>query len=81
MVIKRTYRRMNKAIRLAHSGEADSVLAAAHEILATRLMHGDALNSPAWPQDVKEEQMTASIGRQNHETLPRGRESLHAYLE
>ena len=47
MVIKRTYRRMNKAIRLAQSGEADSVLAAAHEILATRMKHGDALNSPA----------------------------------
>src|ERR1017187_4974651 len=47
MVIKRTYRRMNKAIRLAHSGEADSVLAAAHEILATRMAHGNALNSPS----------------------------------
>ena len=51
MVIKRTYRRMNKAIRLAHSGEADSVLAAAHEILATRMTHGDALNSPAAVRD------------------------------
>jgi DNA repair protein RadC len=51
MVIKRTYRRMNKAIRLAHSGEADSVLAAAHEILATRMKHGDALNSPAAVRD------------------------------
>ena len=51
MVIKRTYRRMNKAIRLAHSGEADSVLAAAHEILATRMKHGDALNSPATVRD------------------------------
>jgi DNA repair protein RadC len=51
MVIKRTYRRMNKAIRLAHSGEADSVLAAAHEILATRIKHGDALNSPATVRD------------------------------
>ena len=46
MVIKRTYRRMNKAIRLAQSGEAQSVLAAAHERLATRMKHGDALNSP-----------------------------------
>jgi hypothetical protein len=51
VVIKRTYRRMNKAIRLAHSGEADSVLAAAHEILATRMKHGDALNSPATVRD------------------------------
>ena len=51
MVIQRTYRRMNKAIRLAHSGEADSVLAAAHEILATRMKHGDALNSPGAVRD------------------------------
>jgi len=51
MVIKRTYRRMNKAIRLAQSGEAQSVLAAAHEILATRIKHGDALNSPATVRD------------------------------
>jgi DNA repair protein RadC len=51
MVIKRTYRRMNKAIRLAQSGEAQSVLAAAHEILATRMKHGDALNSPATVRD------------------------------
>src|SRR5450759_1328955 len=43
--------RMNKAIRLAHSGEADSVLAAAHEILATRMKHGEALNSPAAVRD------------------------------
>ena len=42
---------MNKAIRLAHSGEADSVLAAAHEILATRMMHGNALNSPSAVRD------------------------------
>ena len=51
MVIKRTYRRMNKAIRLAQSGEAQSVLAAAHEILTTRMKHGDALNSPATVRD------------------------------
>jgi DNA repair protein RadC len=51
MVIKRTYRRMNKAIRLAQSGEAQSILTAAHEILATRIKHGDALNSPATVRD------------------------------
>jgi hypothetical protein len=37
MSIERTYRRLNKARRLANSGEAESVLTAAHEILATRL--------------------------------------------
>ncbi len=47
MSIARTYRRLNKALRLALSGEADSVLAAAQEILATRMKHGDALNSPS----------------------------------
>ena len=51
MVIKRTYRRMNKAIRLAQPGEAQSILTAAHEILATRMKHGDALNSPATVRD------------------------------
>ena len=51
MVIKRTYRRMNKAVRLAQSGEAQSILTAAHEILATRMKHGDALNSPATVRD------------------------------
>ena len=51
MQIERTYRRMNKAIRLAHSGEADSVLAAAHEILATRIRHGDVLSSPGAVRD------------------------------
>ena len=49
--IERTYRRMNKAIRLAHSGDADSVLAAATEILATRIRHGDALGSPGAVRD------------------------------
>ena len=42
---------MNKAIRLATSGEADNVLAAAREILATRLTHGNALNSPSAVRD------------------------------
>jgi DNA repair protein RadC len=37
---------MNKAIRLATSGEADSVLAAAQEILATRIKHSQSLASP-----------------------------------
>ena len=51
MVIERTYRRINKAIRLALSGEADTVLAAAKEILATRLKHGTALSSPGAVRD------------------------------
>jgi DNA repair protein RadC len=51
VVIKRADRRMNKAIRLAQSGEAQSVLAAAHEILVTRIRHGDALNSPGAVRD------------------------------
>jgi len=42
---------MNKAIRLALSGEADSVLVAAREILAARLTHGNALNSPGAVRD------------------------------
>jgi DNA repair protein RadC len=44
--IERTYRRMNKAIRLAQSGEADSVIAAALKILETRMRHGGTLGSP-----------------------------------
>ncbi|MEI6300393.1 MAG: DNA repair protein RadC [Betaproteobacteria bacterium] len=51
MTIQKTYRRMNKAIRLAQSGEAAGVLAAAHEILATRMTHGDALGSPQAVRD------------------------------
>lgn len=51
MSIEKTFRRMNKAIRLATSGEADNVLAAAREILATRLTHGNALNSPSAVRD------------------------------
>lgn len=46
MVISRTYRRMNKALRLALSGDAKKVLAAAREILAARIRHSDALSSP-----------------------------------
>lgn len=51
MNIARTYRRMNRALRLAHSGEAENVLAAAQEILATRIKHGDALGSPGAVRD------------------------------
>ena len=51
MNTKRAYRRLNKAIQIATSGEADSVLAAAREILATRLTHGNALNSPSAVRD------------------------------
>jgi len=43
---RRAYRRVTKALRLAQSSEADSIVAAAKEILATRIKHGDALNSP-----------------------------------
>ena len=45
--IERTHRRMNKAIRLAHSGEADHVIAAALKILDVRMRHGGTLGSPA----------------------------------
>lgn len=51
MSIERTYRRLNKAIRLALSGEAESVLAAAREILLVRVTHGNALNSPSAVRD------------------------------
>ncbi len=51
MSIDRAYRRLNKALRLALSGEADSVLSAAQEILATRMKHGDVLNSPGAVRD------------------------------
>ena len=47
MSIERTYRRMNKALRLAQSGEAESVLAAAQAILAIRMKHSHALASPS----------------------------------
>ncbi len=46
MSIEKNHRRLNKALRLAQSGEADSVLVAAQEILATRMRHEDALGSP-----------------------------------
>jgi DNA repair protein RadC len=51
MSIERTFRRLNRALRLALSGEADCVLAAAQEILATRIKHGDALGSPGAVRD------------------------------
>jgi DNA repair protein RadC len=47
----RTHRRINKALRLAKSGDAENVLAAALEILATRIKHGDAVNSPGAVRD------------------------------
>jgi len=46
MTVPKIYRRLNRAIRLAMSAEAQDVLAAAREILATRIRHGDALGSP-----------------------------------
>ena len=46
MSIDRIYRRLNRAIRLARSAEAQDVLAAAREIMATRMTHGDVLGSP-----------------------------------
>ena len=51
MTIDRTYRRMNKAIRLAQTGEADRILAAAREVLATRVRHTDVLASPSAVRD------------------------------
>ena len=51
MTIDRTYRRINRAIRLAQTGEAESVLAAANEILATRMRHADVLASPGAVRD------------------------------
>ena len=51
MNIERTYRRMNKALRLAQSGEADDVLAAARAILEARMKHSDALSSPGAVRD------------------------------
>ena len=51
MTPARTYRRINKALRLAQSEAAENVLAAALEILATRIKHGDAMNSPSAVRD------------------------------
>ena len=51
MSIGKTYRRLNKAIRLAQSGEADSIVAAAHEILEARIKNGSALCSPGAVRD------------------------------
>jgi len=48
---RRGYRRVTKALRLAQSGEADSIVAAAKEILSTRIKHGDALSSPTAVRD------------------------------
>lgn len=49
--IPKAYRRINKALRLALSGEAESVLSAAKEILAARIRHGNALTSPGAVRD------------------------------
>lgn len=51
MTVQKTYRRMNKAIRLAFSGDAEGILAAAHEILAARISTGNTLSSPAAVRD------------------------------
>jgi len=51
MTIERTYCRLNKALRLAVSGEAQSILVAAREILSTRIKHGDVLSSPGAVRD------------------------------
>jgi len=48
---EKTYRRINKAIRLAQSGEADDVLAAALEILEARMKHAYSLSSPGAVRD------------------------------
>jgi len=51
MTVPKLYRRLNRAIRLAMSAEAQDVLAAAREILATRIKHGDVLSSPGAVRD------------------------------
>lgn len=48
---RRTYRRVSKAIRLAQSGEADRIVAAAKEIMTTRMTHGDTLGAPGAVRD------------------------------
>lgn len=48
---EKSYRRMNKALRLAQSGEAESVLAAAYEILTNRINHGDVLGTRGTVRD------------------------------
>ena len=42
---------LNRAIRLAHAASAESVIAAAKEILATRIKHREALGSPGAVRD------------------------------
>jgi DNA repair protein RadC len=42
---------MSRALRLARSVHAESVLTAAKQILATRIKHGDALGSPGAVRD------------------------------
>jgi len=51
MNTQRSYRRMNRALRLAQSGRAEDILAAAEKILATRIKHRDALVSPGAVRD------------------------------
>jgi DNA repair protein RadC len=48
---ERHYRRMNKALRLAQSGEANHVLDAAQAILEARMKHADSLGSPGAVRD------------------------------
>ena len=50
MPIAKTYRRLNRAIRLALSAEADNVLAAAREILATRIRHCNVCFRYPWTE-------------------------------
>ena len=51
MTIAKTHRRINKALRLATSSDADHILAAAKEILAARMKHGESLGTPAAVRD------------------------------
>jgi len=51
MTAERDDRCISKALFLAQSGDAESVLAAAREILAMRLKHGNALSTPAAVRD------------------------------
>jgi len=51
MTTEKTYRRMNKALRLAYSGEAEKVLAAFFEVLSTCMKYGNALASAGTVRD------------------------------
>lgn len=65
MSIDRTYRRLNKAIRLAQSDDAERVLSAATLILETRMRSPTALRSPAAVRDY----LRLALGSRDHEVF------------